>query len=86
VTTLDEALLASYCATYATFIEVSQAIEQEGLTVKSPKHGAIVKHPLMTILNQSRVALLKFAGELGLTPAGRDRLDWRVGPIEDNTA
>ena len=80
VASLDEALLASFCTTYTQFIEANQILARDGLVIKSAKHGGLAKNPACTVLNQSRAALIRIAGELGLTPAGRERLDLEVAP------
>ena len=72
----DEAVLASFCQTYADYIEATEMIQRDGLVIKSPKHGGMVKHPAITISNQCRTALVRLASELGLTPSGRERLGW----------
>jgi P27 family predicted phage terminase small subunit len=94
LTTADMDTFAAYCATYARWREVAAILEAGGLTFeiraegKPNKRGEVklgpVKYvqqrPEVAIERQSLAMLCKLAGELGLTPAARTRI--QVEPPE----
>ena len=80
LTELDRTALAAHCCAWGHLREAEAAVQRDGLTV--PGHrGVVRKHPALTVINSSLAQLRAWAGELGLTPASRARLD--LPPPED---
>lgn len=85
MTDIDRAALAAYCDAYATFAKCRRALE--AMEKESPgsslttmtTNGNVIQNPILGILNQARINLVKFAAEFGMTPSARSR----VTPIEN---
>lgn len=69
----DRATVAAYCQAWADYVEAHKSIVKDGATFVTPK-GYIAKNPMVTIRNESRLAMLRYAQELGLTPASRSKV------------
>jgi len=85
LTTLDVQLLAGYCEAYARWRSALEKLakmakddpETDGLLAERfDKNGNTfhIRNPLLAVINQSAIEMLRFAGEFGLTPAARARL------------
>jgi P27 family predicted phage terminase small subunit len=70
ITALDMAALAGYCSSYANWREAEDLVAKFGAIIKSP-NGHPMQSPYVIQANQQRDAMLRFAIELGLTPASR---------------
>ena len=79
---LDEAILASFCESYAILQACSEQIDKDGLTT-TDKNGCVRKHPLLVPLGQARSAIVKLSTELGFSPYARQRMDLVVGDPDD---
>jgi len=75
LTVLDRALLATYCQTWARWLEANELVEREGLTVARLKGAK--PHPALTVAGECARLLVVLAREFGLSPTSRQRL--RVG-------
>ena len=64
--------LVTYCRLSDESRRIADALEAEGVVRKTP-HGTVVDGRCK-MLSGLRTALLKFSNDLGLTPAGRARL------------
>ena len=73
LTRLDRAELASYCSSYALWIWAEEEIRKHGPTFTTP-NGYQQQTPAVGICNRAKAEMRKSAGELGLTPASRPRL------------
>lgn len=73
ITRADRAALIVYCQAWADYVTVYKAVEDQGRTFVTPQ-GYVAKNPMVTIMNEARAAVLKFAQEFGLTPAARTRV------------
>jgi phage terminase small subunit len=63
-------LVALYAESLATYISCAAAVSADGVLVKGRTRGAgQVRHPLLTVLNQSRLAVLTLAKSIPLTLA-----------------
>jgi P27 family predicted phage terminase small subunit len=71
---LDMAAVAGYCSSYARWIEAEQKLQTEGLVFKSPKATLTRPNVYVQIANAALQMMLRFATELGLTPAARMRI------------
>ena len=70
---IDRAILVGYVESWSDFHAAVQAVRDSGTIFTTP-NGHIAKHPNVTVLNESRMAFLRFAQELGLSPSARARL------------
>ena len=70
---VDMAALAAYCQAFSRWAAAERIIAQEGLTCRGAM-GGMVQRPEVLIARQSMQLIKQFAGEFGLTPAGRTRL------------
>lgn len=82
LTKLDRAALASYCSAWGDLCEANRTLQQFGSTYVTEK-GAIVLHPMLKVVERSRQALRAFAGEFGLSPSARTRVDAKPVPLDD---
>ncbi len=79
---IDRAPLVAYCESWADYHAAVRAVRVEGKTFTTP-HGYIAKNPMVTILNESRAAVLRFAQEFGLTPSARARVSGQPRQADD---
>ena len=70
---IDRAAMVAYCESWADYYAAVLAVRVDGKTFTTPQ-GYIAKNPMVTILNESRAAVLRFAQEFGLTPSARARV------------
>jgi P27 family predicted phage terminase small subunit len=73
LTELDRAVLAAYCQAYARWVEAERRLKETPPLLKTPA-GFIQPSPWLGISNKSVELMLKFATELGLSPASRARV------------
>ena len=81
LTEIDMAVLAAYCQSYGIAEQASQAIAKmaardeltSGLMIKSAK-GNAVPNPLVWIASAARRDSIRYAAELGMTPAARSKI------------
>jgi P27 family predicted phage terminase small subunit len=86
LTLVDVAPLAAYCAAYSRWRTASEVLagmrERDQLT-----HGLLIKtmegnprrNPLVKIVADSADAMVRYAGEFGMTPLARSRLAAGIG-------
>jgi P27 family predicted phage terminase small subunit len=82
LTIVDEPMLAAYCMSYAMWRTASEALAKvaevdpvfKGLVIKTSK-GTPIQNPLFLAARQSEADMLRFAGEFGMTPSARARLN-----------
>jgi len=84
LTSLDRAVLAGYCDSYAKWVECSRFIQANGEHYIAP-NGHLRKWPQAELAKQAAQSMRAFAGEFGLTPGSRLRLNVEVEetPEED---
>ena len=78
---LDVVTLAAYCQAYATWMNAHEALNKmgsvdqasRGLVVRSAKNN-LIQNPLLGIANAAAAAMVRFAGELAMTPTARARI------------
>lgn len=85
LSSLDSMTLAAYCDACGDWSDAKAALDRvrreegkrggvmKGLLVKNGS-GAPYKTPLLGIIREARLDMLKFASELGMTPASRARV------------
>ena len=74
----DQAVLATYCQSYARWLEAEAAVAENGSVLVLRNDKGEVKSasvsPFVAVSDKYRQAALRAAIELGLTPAARGRL------------
>lgn len=73
LTSTDRAILFAYCTAWANLVEAIQMARDEPRFVVTKK-GSAVRHPAQTNLQACQSTFLRFAQELGLSPAARTRI------------
>ncbi|MFI5567284.1 P27 family phage terminase small subunit [Streptomyces sp. NPDC051740] len=63
-----------YVMTAVQLREVNRQISADGFTVTGARGESKVRHPLLSSVPQLRMALIRLAGELGLTPSAATKL------------
>lgn len=81
LTELDRTVLAAYCTAYADYVEACEHVQQRGAVIKARKGGEY-QNLWVGIKKRSMDQMVKYAGELGLTPSSRGRV--QVADIETN--
>ncbi|MBN2024069.1 MAG: phage terminase small subunit P27 family [Pirellulales bacterium] len=84
LTQVDRAVLVAYCRAWSLFVEADRHVRERGMTMVSPKTGAVYQSPYMNQLTAAMKDLVRFAAELGMTPSSRSRVKVDVdGPESD---
>lgn len=73
-TSLDRAILTTYCVSWSRWREAEREIAQRGLVVEGHR-GVMVPNPMLRVARDARDAMNKAARELGMTPTARVGLD-----------
>ena len=68
----DRAVLAGYCRSWALAIAYDKIVDREGGVLTSA-NGNLYKHPAASLAEAAWTAALRFAQELGFSPASRSR-------------
>ncbi|SCF58258.1 phage terminase, small subunit, putative, P27 family [Streptomyces sp. Cmuel-A718b] len=63
-----------YVVTAVQLREVNRQISVDGFTIPGARGEQMVRHPLLSSVPQLRMALIRLAGELGLTPAAATKV------------
>ncbi len=79
---IDRAVLTGYVEAWADYRKARVALSKSGPTYLAD-NGNPKRHPNVVVLADSRLAFLKFAQELGLSPSARVRLTSRAAPEAD---
>lgn len=75
ITRADKAVFAAYCESYSLYLTIQEQFRQSGnAVVIRTKSGNIIYSPILGALNKARAAMMKAAGELGITPSARSRI------------
>jgi P27 family predicted phage terminase small subunit len=73
ITNVDMTILATYCQTYADWVELTQLATKEERYLKTDK-GYQYKNPLYADIAKIRKELQNYSAELGITPSSRSRV------------
>ena len=73
LTVLDTDALRLYCDAYARYLDASDIIAKEGLTVETDYTKK--SNPAVAILNQAADLMLKIMRDFGMTPSARTGLE-----------
>lgn len=75
LTVVDGAVLAGYCESMAAFEAAVEQLREKGSTTFNTPSGYKQQRPEVGMRNSAMMLVLRFAQELGLTPAARARLE-----------
>ena len=67
-------VLASYCQSYADFVECRTLVEEEGWTAEG-SHGNRIINPTVRIMHAHQDRMMKGITALGLSPSDRARVE-----------
>lgn len=71
----DLAVITTYCIAWGEFCEAQEELNQHGsFTVEVGENGAMQVHPALSIRRKAEKTLLAMAGQLGLSPSARTRI------------
>jgi len=73
MTTVDRAALAAYCVAYARWAEAEEMVTRLGTVVKTA-NGNMIQNPYLSVANRAMEQMAKLAGEFGMTPSSRSRV------------
>ena len=84
---VDRSTLSSYCTAYATWRTACEKLnelaktdeEHGGLVVENP-NGTLSRNPMVNVMMESARDMLRYAIEMGCTPAARTRMAIRLTP------
>ena len=71
----DRAALATYCETWARFVDATRQVQRDGMTLVNPDSGRTYVHPCVQIANAAARQFLRYAQEFGLTASAEHRLN-----------
>jgi P27 family predicted phage terminase small subunit len=82
VRTTDRAALAAYCQAYGRWVVAEKALRTMadrdpsggGAMMITTKSGNVIQNPILGAANKSMADMVRYASELGLTPAARSRI------------
>jgi len=76
LTELDGEKFAAMCMHWAVMVEAAKEIKRRGVLVPSARgDGALVKNPALQILRDNSKAFDRYAGQFGMDPQSRGRID-----------
>jgi P27 family predicted phage terminase small subunit len=70
----DRSMLATYCETWARYVDAVVEYKAHGLTLINPDSGRIGKNPAVAIAEAAASQLRSFANDFGLSPAAERNL------------
>ena len=73
VTVVDRAALAAYCVAWARWVEAEGQVTKLGTIVKTA-NGNLIQNPYLAVANRALEQMTKLAGEFGMTPSSRSRV------------
>lgn len=71
---VDRDIIAAYCQAVQRYQEFERAITEHGITFVTEK-GYVAQRPEVAMAHKQAQLVKQLAGELGLTPAARSRID-----------
>lgn len=77
----DRSVIAAYCQAWQRWLEFEKAIDEHGSTFVTDK-GYVCQRPEVAMAKNQAALLRALAGELGLSPAARSRVEVPEKPPE----
>ena len=82
---IDIAVLAGYCGCFSDLLDATE--KQKGrATVLKTHNGNYVQSPFVSMIRQARLDMVRFAAQLGMTPAARAGMDIQIGNPDNPAA
>ena len=78
VTVVDRAALAAYCQAWARWVEAEGEVARLGTIVKTAG-GNLIQNPYLAVANRALEQMTRLAGEFGMTPSSRSRVQAQAG-------
>lgn len=78
ISSADQVPFGIFCQSYSQMLLCLDAIKETGYTTETAT-GAMIQHPLVSILHKARSDLIKLAREFGMTPAARSGM--KIGDV-----
>lgn len=75
---IDVAVLAAYCGAHSDLVESMQK-QQGRSTVVKTHNGNWVQSPFVSMIRQARLDMIRFAAQMGMTPASRAGMSMEIG-------
>lgn len=72
ITVLDRAVLAAYCSAWADYVAATKKLNRASAVLEG--ENGQYQNPWVAIKKRSMDQMVKFGGELGLTPSSRGRV------------
>lgn len=70
---IDRTALAGYASSYSLWVQTTEAIKKDGITVERA-NGDIVPHPLLHVQYKAQQQMRLFLVEFGMSPASRSKV------------
>ena len=81
ITTVDKTTLAAYCVAFSRWLQADKQIQDKSkLTIQTP-NGSFQQSPFVAMARNWQAAMVKYAAELGFTPASRSKV--KTGSEDD---
>lgn len=75
LTPIDRAVLVAYCRAWSLYVEADRKVQEQGSMLTSTKTGLPYQNPYLNQLTAASKDMVRYATELGMTPASRSRID-----------
>ncbi len=83
LTPLDRAAFAAYCENYAKWVECTRFVQEHGEHYLAAR-GRLAEWPQVEMAKQAAQMMRAFAGELGLSPSSRLRLNVEGQEVDED--
>lgn len=85
LTSVDRAALAAYCVAYSRWVEAEGQVTKLGTIVKTAA-GNLIQNPYLAVANRAMEQMCRLAGEFGMTPSSRSRVQAQAPTNEPSLA
>lgn len=85
LTNVDRAALAAYCVAYSRWVEAEGQVAKLGTIVKTA-NGNLIQNPYLAVANRAMEQMCRLAGEFGMTPSSRSRVQANAPTNEPSLA
>jgi P27 family predicted phage terminase small subunit len=84
MTDIDVGVLAAYCTAWADMVVAIDKQTGKSTVIKT-HNGNWIQSPFVSMIRQARADMVRYAAEMGMTPASRAGLDINVGTSKPDT-
>lgn len=85
LTSVDRAALAAYCQAWGRWVEAELKVAELGAITKT-ENGNLVQNPYLSVANRAMEQMTRLAGEFGMTPSSRGRVQTQAPRNEPSLA